>query len=131
MDMTLRGIANLLEEIETMREDVAAFDRTRRNMEKAMKDMEEQAMLEEILREEFAFEEEELELEGKGATDTLQEGGNVGHSGDCEKQMKDMKRTVSAEKMVKEDATIEDELMPNKQIEEGSEMLMEMNDDLI
>jgi len=88
-------------------------------MEKAMKDMEEQAMLEESFREEFAFEEEELELVEKGATDKLQEGGDVGGSGDCEKRMKNIKRTVSVEAMVKEDPTIEEEeLMPKEQIGE-------------
>ena len=54
-----------------MREDVAALERTGKDVEKAMHDMEEQAMLEESFREEFSFEEEELE--GKGATEVKED----------------------------------------------------------
>ena len=65
MEVAMRGLSPLMEEVETTREDMAALDRTRKNVEKAMNNMEEQAMLEESFREEFSFEEEEVE--GKGA----------------------------------------------------------------
>ena len=65
MEVAMRGLSPLMEEVETTREDMAALDRTRKNVEKAMNDMEEQAMLEESFLEEFSFEEEEVE--GKGA----------------------------------------------------------------
>ena len=89
MEVAMRGIAKLLEEVETMKEEVAGVERTRRNVEKAIKNMEEQDMLGESGREEFSFEEEELDLEGEGATE------------------------------VKEDSIIEEEeLLPKEQIKE-------------
>ena len=69
MEVAIKAISKLLEEVESMRKDVAALERTRKNVEKAMNDMEEQAMLEESFREEFSFSLEEEELEGTGATE--------------------------------------------------------------
>ena len=89
MEVAMRGIAKLLEEVETMKEEVAGLERTRRNVEKAINNMDEQDMLGESGREEFSFEEEELDLEGEGATE------------------------------VKEDSIIEEEeLLPKEQIKE-------------
>jgi len=57
MEVAIMGLAKLLEEVETMKEEVGALERTRRYVEKAMNNREEQVMLEESCKEEFSFEE--------------------------------------------------------------------------
>ena len=101
MEVTMRGLAKLLEEVQSMREEVAAVERTRRRVEKAMNDMEEEALLEESFKEEFSFD-VEVELEGQGAMELKEEA-----------------------------IIEEEEVMPQDQIKDNNESHMEVNEDLL
>ena len=70
LEMALLGITKVLEDMKSIREEVAALEKTWRSIEYELKNMEEQAQLEESFREEFVFEEEESEE--RGAIDKLQ-----------------------------------------------------------
>ena len=121
LEMALSGITKVLEDMKSVREEVAAFEKTRRSIENEIKNMEEQAMLEESFREEFVFEEEESEE--SGAIGKLQEGGDVRHSGEVGKEMKEMEKAEKLEKRVKEDIAFEEnKFTQREEVEERTEM---------
>ena len=135
IEMALLGITKLLEDMESVREEVAALEKTQWSIEYELKNMEEQAMLEESFREELVFEEEESEE--SGAIDKLQERGDVRHSGEGGKEMKEMETTEKLEKRVKEDVGFEEEeFTQREEVEERTEMArtddeMEVTDEFI